>query len=384
MKHFFTLLFVLVLSQICFALNCNLCSESINGKYWKNGDRVYCEACYERTRIRCSSCSAIIDGKYVKDGMNNYCVPCAEQKLIPRCYMCDAKIMSKYFEHKSKKICSNCYYEKLAPKCSNCKTIIDGKYLLVENKKYCLTCYDLYIIPKCYVCGAKMPKGGLSSSGLPFIFCKSCYEKYNHCRSCGIPVKKASNNEINFPLCANCNFNTIYSDLQVQNIFAKVRGTAQKTLGMSIKFDDKRIYLKSSAELKQIASALNLSTKEPLGLCNPEYLFNLLFRQTIYIQRGMTDEMAFDTLAHEFAHAWKNIHKNPSGKNEGELSFEEGFCEWVSYKCLLSAGYTERAKRKLENKDNIYGNGLRKMLKLEKQLGGKDKLLKHVIEHSSF
>lgn len=249
-----------------------------------------------------------------------------------------------------------------------------------DSRKFCISCYDKYIVPRCHICNKKLEKNGLSVQGNKNLFCKSCNERYDHCKGCGIPVKNAANSEVGFPLCLGCNIKTVSSDSKLREIFDRVRAIAKDELGLEVKFNTKRIYLASNYELVKLTESMEISAKDPLGICQPEYFFNILKRQTIYIQNGMPPIMVFDTLAHEYAHAWHNVN----GNLKAELIFEEGFCEWVAYKCLLKAGYTERAKRKLENKDPIYGLGLRKMLTLEKRLGGKEKLLQYVRTKTSF
>ena len=375
-------LFIFLLSTVAFAqIRCSLCNDHLTGAYYKNGDRVYCQKCYDRTRIKCSSCGKVVEGQFYKDGINNYCQSCAQEKLLSKCFLCYRPITGKYFNHNGQKVCENCYYKQLALRCSKCNTVIEGKYMSKDNKKYCLSCFDNYIVPHCCICDKKLPEGGLGVQGSKYVFCKSCYERYEHCKSCGIPIKNALNNEPNFPLCSDCNnANIVISNFQVREIFDKVKTTAKATINLELKFDEKRIYLVSHDELKEFTKSLEATANDPLGVCRPEYFFNLLYRQAIYIQRGMPTEMAFETLAHEYGHAWRNAN----GRMKVELIFEEGFCEWVSYKCLLKAGYMERAKKKLENKDPIYGLGLRKMLTLEKKLGSTDKVLNYVRNSTDF
>ncbi len=360
---------------------CDLCRESISGKYWQVGSKNYCDGCYNRTRLRCSSCGVTIDGRYYKDGgAGNYCSSCAKEKFGKKCFMCKQNITGKYFEKNGQNICESCYSAHIALKCDRCSNVISGRYAKNGAKNYCQKCYEQYYIPRCCVCEKSIKGEGLGVSGSPYVFCRQCYDRYEHCRSCGIPVKDQYNSERNFPLCSTCSTGTVVAYNELKNIFQRVKQSAYRAVGLELKFDEKRLFLVNSQRLLKLTESIKSSVNEPLGVCQPEYVFGFLIRQTIYIQNGMPAEMVFDTLSHEYAHAWRNANAKP----EPELSFEEGFCEWVAYKNLLDAGFKERALRKLENKDPVYGGGLRKMLDLEKRLGGTDAVLRYVKNNKSF
>jgi len=99
----------------------------------------------------------------------------------------------------------------------------------------------------------------------------------------------------------------------------------------------------------------------------------------IYVLRGNSPDSAFETLAHEYAHVWQA--KNCPRKQD--LKFKEGFAEWVSYRAMVHKKMYSRAEDKLKEKDPIYGDGLRKMIELERKLGRRE-LINYVKTRTAF
>ena len=70
-------------------------------------------------------------------------------------------------------------------------------------------------------------------------------------------------------------------------------------------------------------------------------------------------------MAHEWAHAWQ-------GENCPLLQDSlvgEGFAEWTAYKTLQTMGAVKKMAL-MERQNGLYGEGLRKMLELERHSGG--------------
>lgn len=87
-------------------------------------------------------------------------------------------------------------------------------------------------------------------------------------------------------------------------------------------------------------------------------------RRLMAILSGLPQALFIQTVAHEWAHAW---HGENCPLLEDPM-MREGFAEWVAYRTLLALGAARQAARML-NRDGLYGEGLRRVLRLEEQYG---------------
>lgn len=87
-------------------------------------------------------------------------------------------------------------------------------------------------------------------------------------------------------------------------------------------------------------------------------------RRGIYIQTGLPRLLFLQVAAHEYAHAWQG-ENSPLIKG---TRLHEGFAEWVAYHAIGYYGYSRGQERMLK-RDDVYGDGLRWVLQIERQLG---------------
>jgi hypothetical protein len=85
---------------------------------------------------------------------------------------------------------------------------------------------------------------------------------------------------------------------------------------------------------------------------------------TIKILRGLSREMCLETIAHELGHAWQA--ENIPGMHE--TIWQEGFAQWTAAKMLKLYRMNNLLDR-LESRDDLYGEGYRRVAKLEKRYG---------------
>jgi len=87
---------------------------------------------------------------------------------------------------------------------------------------------------------------------------------------------------------------------------------------------------------------------------------------SILILKGESKSMALEIIVHELGHIWQ--FENWPDYTGREAVDKEGFCEWLAYKSLKALSFEEAAEKMLNNKDEIYGNGLRIFLEREKTM----------------
>jgi hypothetical protein len=87
-------------------------------------------------------------------------------------------------------------------------------------------------------------------------------------------------------------------------------------------------------------------------------------RRVMYVLSGLPRILFVQTVAHEWAHAWQ-------GENCPLLRdplVREGFAEWVAYKTLQAMGAVKKMAL-IEQGNGLYGEGVRRMLQVEKRQG---------------
>jgi len=326
-----------------WSFTCSRCGKEVMGKYWQVGGQTLCEECYEKSRLRCSNCGNVINGKY--------------------------------WNSKDKTLCNECY-EKTAPRCVYCDKIPTGRYWNVDKGICCEECYELHGI-RCAICGNAIKGKYYTSPVSGKIACDECRKLYPACKSCGGPAGPGSTNvDSNFTICPGCASRAILKNSQVPPIFREARSIIYWRLGLETNVSEKNIVLTDSRTLKSM-SAHNTEYIPKNGIAGLHRCINGV--SYIYLLRGQSPESALETLAHEYAHAWQAYNCPP----RQSLVFREGFAEWVSYKVLLYKGYTVYVNRKLKGSDSIYGDGLKKMLKLEKSIGSSN-MVNYVKYHNNF
>jgi hypothetical protein len=84
----------------------------------------------------------------------------------------------------------------------------------------------------------------------------------------------------------------------------------------------------------------------------------------IYVLYGLRDKDYISVIAHEYCHAWQA----ENCPDDMPLEVQEGFAQWVAYKTLIHFGHQQFAEL-MKFGDNVYAQGLNKMLKIEKARG---------------
>jgi len=99
---------------------------------------------------------------------------------------------------------------------------------------------------------------------------------------------------------------------------------------------------------------------------------------TVYILYALPESLVYETLAHEYGHAWQaeNCPRNQ------DLILCEGFAEWVASLVLKAMGY-ESVLERIEKRPDDYGEGYRKLKQME-QTRGRAYMLEFVRNNTRF
>ncbi|MFN3763454.1 MAG: zinc-binding protein [Anaerolineae bacterium] len=221
----------------------------------------------------------------------------------------------------------------------------------------------------CHLCGRRLrgrawvytPDEGSEEQAL--VVCGHCHQHAPRCDVCGMPMGP---NAIPLPdgrqICPGC-ARTAVTDPQVaQDLFARTTAFVAGQLGLTLRVGTD-FTLVDAGHLRRLVAE---SPTRPVEA--PDRVVGLFMRKgrrrVMAVLSGLPRALFIQTIAHEWAHAWQ-------GENCPLLedpTLREGFAEWVAYRTLIALGATKQAAR-MPGRNGLYGEGLRRILRLEEQHG---------------
>lgn len=167
-------------------------------------------------------------------------------------------------------------------------------------------------------------------------------------------------------ICARCHQTAVYDLAQARMLFEWVVSVVSGQLGLRLNVGAD-FTLVDDHHLRRLATEAR-STMEGPGGDRPERVIGLFVRRgrrrVMYVLSGLPRILFVQTVAHEWAHAWQ-------GENCPLLRdplVREGFAEWVAYKTLQAMGAVKKMAL-IEQGNGLYGEGVRRMLQVEKRHG---------------
>ncbi len=351
---------------------CSYCGTTTAGKYYRfetAGKTVLiCEKC-RRTGPKCTLCEIPLRRPKGWDGREKlYCPKCFKDRKI--CSICGKTINGKYFSSSAAKqfYCEKCHEE--APRCASCKRPIKKEtWVDIHGKKICPHCSKNLI--KCSLCNLPIAGARMSYPFADGVFCEHCVDNQPHCYVCGVPVGEdfieLSDDRT---MCPTCGQTAILTRGPMRMIDNAVRRFLKKKLNMEIYHDYR---------LKLVISRARLGTAADVDIVGKEQgMFTSVDGEfTIFILEGVTEEMCYETLAHECAHAWHAEH----GMENADLEIREGFAQWVASKALEYFDYENGLQRLQSRTDPNYGIGYQKFAAVEEE-NGVDGVFEFLAENS--
>jgi hypothetical protein len=324
-------------------VRCEICGKTAWGKYWTYDDKSFCDDCYKKYP-HCYTCGLPTENFITLDN-EKFCRSCYSNRL-PRCAGCGCPVFKCWVKKdkygNSLRYCKDCLIQ-ISDKCNLCGTALTGKYWVMRSsivegsRKYCEQCRNKG--KKCFYCG-------LLASGNT----KADYEGRIVCQSCKSEL-----------ITRSSDYYPIFED--VRRSFAK--------LGLQVN-SAPILNIVGYKKLKKLGENVGYSKGDKWGLYKCTKIisgFNqnrviILKNSDIYVLSQLPGDLAFYVMSHEYAHAW---YEERVARSKGPV-IDEGFAEWVSYHVLKDHGKNYLAES-LKGKDDIYGEGLRKLLEIERKRG---------------
>ncbi len=342
---------IFIMSAGAMAQMCDFCSKEIMGRYFtfhqKDGDVVVCEACRNKTG-QCSLCSIPIRGTNPR-AADLLCAECRRNAKF--CAVCNDAIRGEYFISPSgKNICSKC--EKISKKCDSCRTaLIPGEWTHDHGYTLCSRCRQE--LKRCRGCEDPILGPYMSYKGFDGFFCRTCSEKTPACVSCSRPTgQKGFQLDNGKMICADCRPTAVIRPQQLKRLSREVQNHLDRHMLMIIE-NDIRWFLED--DLPGDADD-NLRESGRFIQVNDDF--------TIKILKGLSRDLCIEIIAHELAHAWQ-AENFPNLKDK---LHQEGFAQWVAAKVVEDYRF-DRLLERFDARDDVYGDGYRLMMRLEKQYG---------------
>ena len=258
--------------------------------------------------------------------------------------------------HKGLVVCQHC--EREAKRCAICRIPISP---VMSANGLCPTC-DAQV-PHCAACGQRIQGRYIQNESNGACYCETCFNHQPRCGVCGGAVGQGGYqlHDGRF-ICAQCHETAVYDAEKAGDLYAQVAEIMDQQLGMRLNL------LPALGLVDRNQMLALLEQTETNGADDPDRVFGLFFRRgrkrAIYVEYGLPQILMIQVMAHEYAHAWQ-------GENCPLLRdpfVREGFAEWAAYRVLMALGAVKKAAL-LEQRADLYGQGLRFMLALERQEG---------------
>lgn len=233
----------------------------------------------------------------------------------------------------------------------------------------------------CHLCGRRLGARfwvyapDEDSGDQALAVCRYCHQHAPRCDVCGMPMGP---NSIPLPdgrrICPAC-ARTAVTDPQVaRDLFARTTAFVSGQMGLTLRVGTDFTLVDAGHLRRLVAESPNRPVEDPdrvVGL-----FLRKGHRRVMVVLSGLPRVLLIQTIAHEWAHAWQ-------GENCPLLEdpmLREGFAEWVAYRTLIALGATREAARMLEQ-NGLYGEGLRRVLRLEERYGPTG-VLDHVMRNT--
>lgn len=271
------------------------------------------------------------------------------------CHLCGRPLgeWSRRFEHPVwpagvyLRVCDVCLAEK--PRCPVCR-------LPGNTAGTCATCQAAG--PICRGCGRR-PNRRAVYFGQSGPYCAECAAG-PRCHSCDLPVGRRGTTAGGRALCANCNATAVVDAAEATRIYRAAETVIREQLGLALKVPT-GMTLVEQDELTAVLRDMGeeVGDDKTLGVYTRRGR-----RRGIYAVSGLPQLLLLQVAAHELAHAWQ-METAPLLRDP---LLREGFAEWVAYRVLLAVGESEAAER-IVSRNDIYGQGARLLIDIERQQG---------------
>ena len=256
--------------------------------------------------------------------------------------------------------------------CTLChQPITDGRFYLHEERPCHPACYENSIAPRCTLCHKPLT-GQYHINYWGEAYCRDHAQELASCSYCGrlVPhtTKKMRRRSIEAIRCDNCASTAIENAPQAKHLMPNLIAWLEAQ-GVGFRQKTFRIEVLDRADFMSRQGG----RRDPLGLTSStRYMRQKRVDhakiESVAILQGLPHTLFEGVCIHELGHVWlvqHNIVNLP-------ILDEEGFCELLAHRHYLAIGSKADlfyARGIAENSDPVYGDGFRKLKRLEERVG---------------
>jgi hypothetical protein len=250
--------------------------------------------------------------------------------------------------------------------------------------KVCETCRSS--LKFCLSCSEQIRGQFLEFDGVG-PYCAKCYKERPACDVCTAPLTREhwllSDGRT---MCTYCHATAVFEVRDATDLYSEMKTIVAQLLGLTLNVPT-GLALVDRNQLAEVirgvidaqtaagaADVEELDAQRTLGIYARKGM-----RRGIYVQTGLPRLLFLQVAAHEYAHAWQGENcplltavalpgASEQMSPEAVKLAHEGFAEWIAYQVLGKYGYRRGQERMLARTD-IYGQGLRWALNVEKSCG---------------
>lgn len=314
-----------------------------------------------------------------------YAAPAAAQNQAPLCSICQNRVAGRFQEYTLEngrlyRVCGTC--SRTMPRCHACNVPAQPRWLqeYPDRTRWCSACVAKTDL--CTACRSPIRGTYYTLTYTEGIWCARCYRNSPKCDLCQAP---ATGPVTHLPdgrrICRSCSSDTVRGTAAIQRIYNEIRPTIVFFLGRD--FEDVPI---AAADLNQMTRVLDEARQRGVHIHGPRrsgdrtvnelgIYVNFDNRPRILILDAIPVDLAYETVAHEVAHAWQAQHF----PNVTEPVLVEGFAQWVAEHVC----YTHDRRsglEKIRERDDLYGRGFRVIRNIE-NMGGRDAVFQALREN---
>ena len=291
------------------------------------------------------------------------------------CKQCAQPIYGRYLS------ALNAYWHPEHFCCAGChQPIADAQFYLHEERPYHPTCYERDIAPHCTICN-KALLGEYQMNYWGDLYCTNHVQELISCSYCGrlVPYtnKKIRRRSIEDIRCDSCASTAIENAPQARFLMDNLINWMDAQ-GMRFRQKNFRLEVLDRADF----IARKGGRRDPLGLTtSTRYMRHRRVEhaeiESVAILKGLPHTLFEGVCIHELGHVWlvqHNIVNLP-------IVDEEGFCELLAhrhYMTIRSKADLFYAQRIAESEHHLYGEGFRKLKRLEERVGF-DQIIKSLL-----
>jgi hypothetical protein len=304
-------------------------------------------------------------------GLPALCTDCRPSART--CRVCRALVTGRYSEYTMPDgarhaVCESC--QASSPQCDACRLPHRAGELriLPGNVRWCAPC--IQGAKTCSLCLFPIVGTGYSLEFTEGLWCERCFETAPRCAVCVEPMVGAARTlRDGRELCADCDATAVTDARAVLAVARALEPSFARLLGRPLAMPTVRMV--GAEELERVsprrsASASRSWPPQPRTILRELGLFTVVgSKREVLILEGLPEDLLWETVAHELAHAWQHQHYPQAG----DLLIVEGFAQWVAeHLCHLHGRRSGLVK--LQRRNDFYGQAFRVINDIEIRGGG--------------